>query len=212
MSRSMYVGRLLLLGRSVRGHIAAAYRLASRSFSKRRIALTGNLATVRPMPAFEHEAVLKNLTPYYCLGLLENVGILVANGRHFPPIFSKISSGTLPKRAISEVLGVFGPEEDEFLTPRICGFISESELIVGIVSKEGASVREYNPVDGRATFLSTYVLTDPDQNTILDFDFSSIYELAKNVHEGPRFRKFSHRICTVAGAVLNGRFGMTVWS
>jgi len=208
LSNSIYVGRLLLLGYSKRGDPAAVYRLASRSFPHRRIAIAGNLASVRPKPGFEYEAVSRNLTPYYCLGLVGDKGILVANGRHFPPIFSQISLGKVPRRSISQVLGFYGPEEDEFLTPRICGFISESGVVVGIVSEDGVRIREYSPRSGEAVYVSTYVRTNPDENLIGDFDFSSIHDLTRYVHDGSIFRRFSKKICTVTGTIADGRFAL----
>lgn len=207
----MYVGRLILLGYSKEGHIAAAYRLASRSFPHRRIALAGDIATVRPKPGFEFEAVLKNLTPYYCLGLVEKRGILAANGRHFPMIFSRVSRGDAPDRSIQEVLQFFGPEKDELSTPRICGFVSESELLLGIVSDKGVKLKFFPREDGKAVYLSTYIRTDPAENLIADFHFSSIHDLARQVYEGVVFQGFSHRICSVAGTIMNGRFALAVW-
>ncbi len=207
----MYVGRLILLGYSEEGDIAAAYRLASRSFHHRRIALAGDLATVRPKPGFEFEAVLKNLTPYYCLGLVKNRGILVANGRHFPSVFSRISRGEAPDRSIQEVLQFFGPEKDEYATPRICGFVSESELLLGIVSNKGVELRVFPQESDNAVYLSTYIRTDSAENLVADLHFSSVYDLAKQVHEGMVFRRFSHEICSVAGTIINGRFAMAVW-
>ena len=206
MYDSEYVGRLLLLGYSTRGEVAAAYRLASRSFPHRRIALTEDIATVCPKPGFELEAVLKNLTPYYCLGFIKGRGVLAANGRHFPQIFFQISSGRNPERSIFEVLESFGPEADELLTPRICGFISGSSAVVGIVSKEGVTVREYPEQPSWAVYVSTYGKTNPDRNVIRDFDFSSVYDVASRVHGGPGFRRFSNRICTVAGTIVKNRF------
>jgi len=212
MSSSVYAGRLLLLGYSMKGDPAAAYRLASRSFPHRRIALSGDLATVRPKPDFELEAAQKGLTPYYCLGLIEGKGILVANGRHFPPIFSQISLGEKPRQSISQVLGFFGPEEDEYFTPRICGFISGLETVVGIASRDGVKVKVFSLQPGEAVYVSTYVKTDLDENLIMGFDFSSVYSLARYVHEGSVFRRYSNAISTVAGTVTNGRFMMATWS
>ncbi len=211
MSESMYVGRLLLLGYSKRRDLAAAYRLASRSFPHRRIALAENLASVRPKPGHEYEAVSKNLTPYYCLGLVANRGILVANGRHFPPIFSQISSGEQSEHSIYRVLRVLGPEEDEFLTPRICGFISKRRIVVGIVTKDGVKVKEYPVKSGEAVYVSTYILTDPDENLVDDFDFSSVYDLARYVHDGYVFREFTNKISTVAGTIVDDRITMATW-
>jgi len=208
---SEYVGRLLLLGYSTRGKISAAYRLASKSFPHRRIALVEDIATVRPKPSFELEAVLKNLTPYHCLGFVKDRGILAANGRHFSQIFCRMSSGRDPARSISEVLESFGPEADEFLTPRICGFISESSAVVGIVTRDGVKVLEYPEQPGWAVYVSTYVRTNPDENFMRDFDFSSVYDVARCVHEGTIFRKYSNRICTVAGAAMNRSFALACW-
>jgi IMP cyclohydrolase len=207
----MYVGRLILLGYSEEGDIAAVYRLASRSFRHRRIALAGDLATVRPKPGFEFEAVLKNLTPYYCLGLVKKRGILAANGRHFPTIFSRISRGDAPARSIQEVLQFFGPEKDEFSTPRICGFVSESDLLLGIVSDKGVDLRIFPRENGKGVYISTYIRTDPAENLVTDFHFSSIHDLARQVHEGVVFQRFSHGICSVAGTVMNERFALAVW-
>lgn len=207
----MYVGRLILLGYSKEGDIAAAYRLASRSFHHRRIALAEDLATVRPKPGFEFEAVLKNLTPYYCLGLVKKRGILVANGRHFPLIFSRISRGEAPGRSIQKVLQFFGPEKDEYATPRICGFASESELLLGIVSNKGVKLRVFPEERGKAVYLSTYIRTDPTDNLVVDFHFSSVYDLARQVHEGMSFQRFSHEICSVAGTIIDGRFSLALW-
>ena len=211
MSNSMYVGRLLLLGYSKRGDPAAVYRLASRSFPHRRIALAGNLASVRPKPGFEYEAVSRDLVPYYCLGFIVDRGILVANGRHFPQIFSRVSRGELPRLSILQVLEFFGPEEDEFLTPRICGFISESDAVIGIVSEGGVRVKNFSLQPGEAVYVSTYIKTCPNENLVEDFDFSSIFDLAEYVYEGPVFRGYSSGICTVAGAIDGSQFSMATW-
>ena len=116
-----------------------------------------------------------------------------------------------PNCAIYEALESFGPEEDRFLTPRICGFISASEVVVGIVSKDGIVVRDPILQPGEAVYLSTYVKTDPDKNLISGFDFSSVNNLARYVHEGSVFQGFSNRICTVASTMADRRFMMTIY-
>jgi len=211
VSSQKYVGRLIFLSFSKRGEIGAAYRLASKSFPHRLITLAGDLATVRPKPGFELEAVKKGLLPYYCLGIAEKRGILTANGRHFPRIDNDILRGRDAAESISAALEHFGPEDDILRTPRICGFISEEQMVLGIVSERGLETHSYPPRPGSGVYLSTYIRTDPDENLLTEVDFLSPIELARYVHEEPPFNNFSSTICTVSGVLSKRRFNMALW-
>jgi len=194
-----------MVGIPKHGGIAAAYRLASRSFPNRKIEVKGDSAKVTPIPGYE-KAVDKNpYISYNCLRVINETSILIANGTHFDQIYKRINSGASAFHAITHVLAEMGPEQDTYKTPRIAGFASQAWLLLGIITEKGLVVKSLYSKAGMGYYVATYQKTDPMKNLVKNFDARSADDVARLVHEGPNFKCFSYAIATTAALICGGR-------
>lgn len=210
----LYVGRLLLVGAAESGGLIAAYRLASRSFPNRKIRLNTETKTadVIPLSGYEAETRKNPLLAYMCLQVLNNAATLVANGSHLDAIYSTMRLGLSPAESMTKVLQALGPEPDAHKTPRIAGFASPKELIVGIVSAKAPIIRVFPVKPGFACYVATYGRTQPLENVLEDFDAKSAEEAAEIIHRGAGFKQFTHAVSTVAAFIKNQVVGVSVYT
>lgn len=197
----MYVGRLLIVGITKNGGIAAAYRLASQSFSNRKIEVKRDSAKVEPIPGYEEEVDKNPYLSYTCLRIVTGNSIIVANGKHLDQIYDRIKSGASTSNAIAHVLAEMGPEQDAYKTPRITGFASPTRLLLGIITGKKLIVKSFHAKAGIGYYVATYQKTDPVKNLVKNFDARSAADVAKLVHKGPNFKRFSHGIATTAALI-----------
>lgn len=194
-----------MVGTTENGGVAAAYRLASRSFSNRKIEVKGDSAKVKSILGYEKEVADNPYLSYTCLRVINKNSILTANGTHLDQIFERINSGASASHAITNVLAEMGPEQDTYKTPRIAGFASPTGLLLGVITEKGLIVKSLHAKRGVGYYVATYRKTDPTGNVVKNFDVGSADAVAKLVHEGPNFKRFSHAIATAAALISDWR-------
>jgi len=201
----MYVGRLLMVGAPKSGGFLAGYRLASRSFPNRKFVIGNDFVRVEPIKGYEANTAKSPLTIYTCLRVCDSNSLLVANGAHLDNIYAALRSGITPVRAISKVLLELGPEEDAYKTPRIVGYATPNELIIGIIMEKGITVKSFPVEAGKAYYVATYLKTDPTKNVVQNFDVKSALSAAQTLYDGPFSKEFSHGICAVVAVAKLGK-------
>jgi len=122
-----------------------------------------------------------------------------------PPSFQqRLGAGSQRiAESMAQVLRALGPERDVYKTPRIAGFASPKELIVGIVSERDPVIRVFPVKPGFACYVATYGRTQPMENVLEDFDVKSAEEATEMVHQGLVFRSFTQAISSVAAFIKN---------
>jgi IMP cyclohydrolase len=153
---SMYVGRIVIVGRSD-GRPFVAYRVSSRSFPNRRAEVRGKSILVSPLnPA---DLARNPYIAYNCVRVLGDVAV-VANGTQADMIVEKIEDGQRPLDAIGLSLVAYGYERDELDTPRIAGVVRGDRAWLGIARRDAFRVEEFGLVEDRALMVATYEKVD----------------------------------------------------
>jgi len=73
------------------------------------------------------------------------------------------------------------------------------------VSAKGLVVKSFHPKAGMGYYVATCQKTDPMKNLVKNFDARSADDVARLVHEGSNFKRFSHDIATTAVFIRGGR-------
>jgi len=191
----IYTGRLVAVGMTTKPFIG--YRLSSSSYPHRQIVIQGNEAFVVSKSGFEFEEE-NSKNPYLLYKCLMVVGpfVIAANGSHIESIANELSSNQHPCSAIEKVLKELGPEQDEFLTPRIVAILSGRSGYLGIVTK---AKLEYERVQ-----LSPYSCQSTSTNFFdylsehsYDFLGDNSEECSRFLLEGKFFKTMSYPISSV---------------
>ncbi len=152
----MYVGRIVVVGRSCERSFAA-YRVSSRSFPNRRAEIRGKSILVSPLnPA---DLARNPYIAYNCIRVLDDAAV-VTNGTQTDMILERIEDGQKPLDAIALSLVAFGYERDELDTPRLAGVVQGEKAYLGIVKRGEFRVKEFSLKDGSALMVATYEKTD----------------------------------------------------
>ena len=90
MTKEIYIGRFVAVGKTSDGEIFAGYRVSSRSFANRRIVQNGDQCAVMPVNVTEYSD-----NPYISYNCLRRHGeiVVVTNGSQTDPIIEKIGQG-----------------------------------------------------------------------------------------------------------------------
>lgn len=197
----MYVGRIVVVGKT-NDKPFAGYRVSSRSFPNRVARETAEGIAIQPL---DPEDMKRNLyIAYNCIRISKN-GIVVSNGSHTDPIFDKLENGTAPMLALANVLADMGYERDEYNTPRIAGIVTDAKGHLGIVRDDGVEVREFELVDDKCEFVTTYELNHLDSKTY-DICATDADEVAKFVIDGGVFATLELPIC--AASFMNNKLAV----
>jgi hypothetical protein len=114
---NMYIGRFVIVGRTLTGEWYVGYRVSSRSFPNRYILPLEDRAVVLPT-----EAAPSSDNPYItynCLRKFNDQVLVVANGSHVDPIIDKVQLGYGLRDAMALSLLALDYERDKYNTPRI---------------------------------------------------------------------------------------------
>ena len=103
----MYVGRIVAVGRSKAGNLAAMYRVSSRSFPNRETRMIGDKVAVMPKSGYEDDLSKSPYIAYNCIRLAGDCAV-VSNGSHTDPIAKKIQTGCSIRDAIALSLLALG--------------------------------------------------------------------------------------------------------
>ncbi|OGV69868.1 MAG: IMP cyclohydrolase [Lentisphaerae bacterium RIFOXYB12_FULL_65_16] len=179
----MYVGRIVAIGATQSGRVAAMYRVSSRSFPNRQAKVLPGAVAVVPKPGFENDIQKNPYIAYNCLRLVGNVAV-ATNGSHTDPIAEKIASGMNLRDALATVLLALDYEHDQLSTPRIAALVQagSDRAWLGIVRPDALFVREFRLQPGTAYYVCTYEHNEPlPERVDTAFDVASADEACQYV-------------------------------
>lgn len=154
----MYVGRIVSIGRTQDGRLAAMYRVSSRSFPNRRaVAMNGKIAII-PKEGFEGDIYKNPYIAYNCLRLAGGGTAVVTNGSHTDPVAEKLDAGMSLRDALVTAMFGMDYEHDQLNTPRISAIVKKGSDrgYLGIVRHDALLVQEYTLKPGEAYYIATY--------------------------------------------------------
>jgi IMP cyclohydrolase len=156
----MYIGRFVIAGRTAEGARYLAYRVSSRSFPNRTIAIRDDRAMV--VPTADAAPTDNPYVSYNCLRRCPSA-VVVANGSHVDPIIEKAAVGYPLRDAMALSLLALDYEHDQLNTPRVvAGWdLQHGAAYLGIVTADKVLVRQVEVAPGAAYLIATYELTDP---------------------------------------------------
>jgi len=156
----MYIGRFVIVGKTEAGAWYLAYRVSSRSFPNRRIAVQPDRAMVVPT-----EDAPRSDNPYISYNCMRMSGstVVVANGTQVDPIIDKVSLGMPLRDAMALSLLALDYEHDDYNTPRVVAAVdgASDEGYLGIVGDDRVIIKRMEATPGEAYLVATYELTDP---------------------------------------------------
>ena len=187
----MYVGRIVVVGRSV-GRSFVAYRVSSRSFPNRRAEVRGKSILVSPLDPAD---LAKNpYIAYNCIRAQGDVAV-VTNGTHTDMIMERIEDGQKPLDALATSLVAYGYERDELDTPRIAGVVRGDRGWLGIAKRDEYRAKELQLEDGQGFLVATYEKTDFEATALGD---GSADEIARQAYDLP----LEKPVCAAAAYLL----------
>lgn len=200
----MYVGRIVSVGRTKDGRLAALYRVSSRSFPNREAQVKENVVAIVPRQGSEGD-VYKN--PYIAYNCLKVVGdtVVATNGSQTDPIAEKIGMGLPVRDAFVSVLLALDYEKDDYNTPRIAASVTRGvdAGVLGVVREDGVEVVRLSLARGECYYVATY-----ETNRVLpaqrgEFDAATAQEGAEfMLHQGV-FAEMTNpvsAVCALMGA------------
>ena len=189
----MYIGRFLVVSPTV-----AAYRVSSRSFPHRQVVRRDDALAVVPTP--DAPATDNPYVSYHCLRV-DGTAATLGNGSHVDPIAEKHALGYPARDAMVTGLFALDYEKDDYDTPRIAAVLEPDRATVGVVRRDGITVRTVE----EPTILSTYERDEPEP-----FDVS--WEDADAAAQGVYELSFEHPVCAAAVARTADGFETAIWN
>ena len=206
----MYIGRIVAVGMTPSGKMAAMYRVSSRSFPNRRVVRNGEQLAVIPREGCEADLAKNPYISYNCLRIAgQGAWAVATNGSQTDPIAEKIDSGMNVRDAISLGLLAMDYEKDSLDTPRIVSAVHVSLPVgyLGLIRKDALLVREFSLKEGEARFVATYELNRPsDDNVDADFDAGCAECAVKYIISGGIFANFTNAVTSAAAVAMGGKF------
>jgi IMP cyclohydrolase len=184
----MYIGRFVVLGRTEGRQRFLGYRVSSRSFPDRRIALGQDRAAV--LPTADAAPTDNPYIAYNCLRVSGDTAV-VANGSHVDPIIDKVAAGYPLRDALALALLALDYEHDAYNTPRIVAGWQGETGYLGIVTPAKLLVRALPLEPGQARLIATYELTEP---TLLACQGKDADALAQTLYDAP----YEHPVASLA--------------
>ena len=176
----MYVGRIVAVGRTREGRLAALYRVSSRSFPNREAQLKETGVAIVPKPGHEGDVFKNPYIAYNCLRIVGDTAV-ATNGSQTDPIAEKMSMGFPVRDAFATALLALDYEKDQYNTPRIAASVTRGAEAgtLGVVREDGIEVVRLPLEPGQCFFVSTY-----ETNRILpahcgEFDVATAQEGAE---------------------------------
>lgn len=161
----MYIGRIVCVARTPQGHLAALYRVSSRSFPNR-MAVPGEArVAIVPKPGHELDIQRNPYIAYNCVRVVRDGAVAVAtNGSQTDPIADKISLGVPVREALASCSLAMDYEKDDYNTPRISAVVdrAKNEAWLATIRADGLEVRRLELAPGQYVYVATY-----EENTIL---------------------------------------------
>jgi IMP cyclohydrolase len=177
----MYIGRFLVLGKTLNGKPFVTYRVSSRSFPNR-IAKIMNDETVAILPKNLEEMFKNPYITYNCVKIVGNIAV-VTNGSHTDIIADKIRIGLPIRDALSYSLLTMDYEKDDFNTPRIAAVLTDNEAYMGYVSDNDIRIKKVELEEGYAYYLSTYEACKITEHQKIEVSKNTPEDLCKFIME-----------------------------
>ncbi len=175
----MYIGRFVVLGRTGQGQRFLGYRVSSRSFPDRRIALGSDRAAV--MPTADAAPTDNPYISYNCLRMADDT-VVVGNGSQVDPVIDKVAAGYPLRDALALALLALDYEHDAYGTPRVVAGWQGETGYLGIITPDKLLVRAIPLESGQAQLIATYERTEP---TPLACEGESAEALAQALFQAP---------------------------
>lgn len=209
----MYVGRIVAIGRTPEGKLAAMYRVSSRSFPNRTARVQADRVSIVPKPGHEMDVFKNPYIAYNCLRIVRNGMVAVmTNGSHTDPIAEKIEHGMPARDALVLSMLALDYERDSYNTPRISAVADKEGGMgwLGIVRHDGLEVERIPLEYGRLFYVATY-----EENTVTakhHDDFTAITPEAACRHmlHGGIFAQREHPVTAVAAVATEEGFAIHV--
>ncbi len=211
MNSVYYLGRIVAVGVTPSGKVAALYRVSSRSFPNRIAiaAANGRCVSIVPKPGHETDIAKNPYIAYNCARVERGIAIL-ANGSHTDPIAEKIAMGMPVRDAIGLSLLAMDYEKDDYDTPRIVAVADPENGTgwLGTIRKNGLDVREFVLKPGTVVHVSTYEHDIPETSRISTFTAESAEDACGFILEEGVFAGFTNPVTAVAAVA--GKDGFTL--
>lgn len=207
----MYVGRIVVIGRTPGGANLAAYRVSSRSFPNREAVQHEGRCAVVPRQGHESDIGKNPYIAYNCLRLVPDWAI-VTNGSQTEPIAEKVASGMPVRDALALSLLALDYEKDDYSTPRIAGAVPRAgdSGWLGIVRRDALLLTELPLEAGRAHFVATYELDQPGRSGAA-IEAADAAGVARFVVDGGEFAKLTHAVTSAAAVADASGFGLATF-
>ena len=162
----MYVGRIVAIGCTRDGKLAAMYRVSSRSFPNREAKILDRVVSVLPKSGFENDIHKNPYIAYNCLRLVGDYAV-ATNGSQTDPIADKLGAGMSMRDALVSVLPALDYEHDSYNTPRIAAIVrkGESTGYLGIVRHDALLIQGFELTPGEAYYVCTYEHNAPSPHS-----------------------------------------------
>lgn len=153
----MYVGRIVAIGMTQAGRLAALYRVSSRSFPNREARCLARAIAIVPKPGCENDIYKNPYIAYNCLRLTGDYAV-ASNGSHTDPVTEKLQAGMNMRDALVTVMAAMDYEHDSLNTPRITAVVQRGSAkgYLGIVRHDALLVQEFTLTPGQAFYVATY--------------------------------------------------------
>ena len=176
----MYVGRIVAVGRTRAGQMAALYRVSSRSFPNREAQLKENGAAIVPKKGAESDVFKNPYIAYNCLKIVGDTAV-ATNGSQTDPIAEKIAAGVPVRDAFVSALLALDYEKDQYNTPRIAAAAvrGTGAGFLGVVREDGLEVSRFAPAPGTCFYVATYEADHISRTQMGEFDVSTAQEGAE---------------------------------
>lgn len=201
----MYVGRIVMVGRTTEGQNVAAYRVSSRSFPNRETRLNeaARSISVMPKPGFESDLAKNSYIAYNCVRMAKDWAI-VSNGSHTDPIAEKVLAGMPVRDALTLGLLAMDYEKDHLNTPRIVAAVPiEGDTgFLGIVRHDAVLVMPVTLKAGEISYVATYEHNVPGLYTGSGYSALDAVEACDYIWNGGCFADLEKPV-TAAAAVAD---------
>ena len=153
----VYVGRIVAIGMTQAGRLAALYRVSSRSFPNREARCLAQAIAIVPKPGCENDIYKNPYIAYNCLRLTGPYAV-ASNGSHTDPVAEKLQAGMGMRDALVTVLAAMDYEHESLNTPRIAAVVQQGSAkgYLGIVRHDALLVQEFALTPGQAFYVATY--------------------------------------------------------
>ncbi len=205
----MYVGRILVVGRTKAGANAVMYRVSSRSFPNRMAVDNAGTLAIVPRPGHEGD-IQKN--PYIAYNALRLAGdwAIASNGSHTDPIAEKVNAGFPVRDAMALALLALDYEHDALDTPRIAAAVPlrGDAGWLAIVRRDALVVKEVPLVAGVARYIATYEANDVRDSQTTDFDAGTAAEAAQFAIDRGAFATLENPVTSTAALTNEAGFAL----